>query len=141
MNIHGRRVNCDALERSGSGYTARHQPDFALSGDPWFRGLELKSGPDGGVFLIDWYDKQACHRREPEIWDRSNGRIYRIRGVDYEPLEPFDLEKLKPAPLVARGLLGADELEVFLAEWDERTAAGSSRIVTPIVVDSVLRRS
>ena len=28
--------------------------------------------------MIDWYDMQACHRREAEIHDRTNGRIYKV---------------------------------------------------------------
>ncbi len=47
-NIHGNRVNNDLLERRGSGYVGKHGTDFLLSGDPWFRGLNLKYGPDGG---------------------------------------------------------------------------------------------
>ena len=47
-NIHGHRVNHDRLERQGSGYVARHDQDFLKANDPWFRGLELKYGPDGG---------------------------------------------------------------------------------------------
>lgn len=78
-NIHGNRVNNDLLERRGSGYVGHHGPDFLLANDRWFRGINLRYGPDGTVYLIDWYDRNACHRINPEIWDRTNGRIYRIR--------------------------------------------------------------
>jgi len=77
-NIHGNRVNNDLLERKGSGYIGRHGKDFLHANDKWFRGINLKYGPDGGVYLIDWYDKNACHRTNPEVWDRTNGRIYKI---------------------------------------------------------------
>ena len=53
-NIHGNRVNNDLLERSGSGYVGQHGKDFLFAGDVWFRGLNLKYGPDGGVYLSDW---------------------------------------------------------------------------------------
>jgi putative membrane-bound dehydrogenase-like protein len=75
-NIHGRRINMDTLKPKGSGYVASHGPDFLLANDAWARFINMKYGPDGNVYLIDWYDKQACHRPEPEIWDRTNGRIY-----------------------------------------------------------------
>jgi putative membrane-bound dehydrogenase-like protein len=55
-NVHGRRVNHDRLERHGSGYAGRHEPDFLFANQPWFRGVELKYGPDGGVYLADWTD-------------------------------------------------------------------------------------
>lgn len=78
-NVHGNRVNCDILEREeGSGYVGHHGKDLLLANDHYFRGINLRYGPDGSVYLIDWYDKNACHRTNPEIWDRSNGRIYRM---------------------------------------------------------------
>ncbi len=77
-NIHGNRVNRDRLERSGSGYVARHAEDFLHAGDEWFRGLMLKSGPDGSVFLIDWSDSGECHESDAHGAHRESGRIYRI---------------------------------------------------------------
>ncbi|QDU41015.1 FG-GAP repeat protein [Maioricimonas rarisocia] len=77
-NIHGNRVNNDILRQERSGYVGLHGQDFLFANDRWFRGINLKYGPDGGVFLIDWYDQNACHRHDPEIWDRTNGRIYKV---------------------------------------------------------------
>jgi putative membrane-bound dehydrogenase-like protein len=79
-NIHGNRLNNDLLEPvdGDSGYVGHHGDDFLFANDHYYRGINLRCGPDGSVYLIDWYDKNACHRRDPEIWDRSNGRIYRI---------------------------------------------------------------
>jgi putative membrane-bound dehydrogenase-like protein len=79
-NIHGRRVNMDVLSRHGSGYVASHGDDFLKVPDPWFRGLELKYGPDGGVYLTDWSDTGECHDYN-EI-HRENGRIYKITYGD-----------------------------------------------------------
>ena len=84
-NIHGNRINCDILEPKGSGYVGRHGKDFLKANDRWFRGINMKYAPDGTVYLIDWYDKNACHRTNPEIWDRTNGRIYRIVYGDKKP--------------------------------------------------------
>lgn len=77
-NVHGNRINECALEQTGSGYVGHRAGDTMLANDRWFRGINLKYGPDGSVYLIDWYDKNACHRMNPEIWDRTNGRIYNI---------------------------------------------------------------
>lgn len=77
-NIHGNRLNNDLLRRSGSGFVGEHGKDFLLANDQWFRGINFRAGPDGGVYLIDWYDRQACHRTNPEIWDRTNGRLYKV---------------------------------------------------------------
>ena len=63
-NLHGNRVNQDVLERIGSGYVAHHGKDFLFANDPWFRGLALMYGPDGGVFVSDWCDTGECHNYE-----------------------------------------------------------------------------
>ncbi|MBI5761595.1 MAG: c-type cytochrome, partial [Planctomycetales bacterium] len=87
-NIHGNRVNQDILERHGSGYVGKHGKDLLVANDRWFRGINLKSGPDGSVYVIDWYDKNACHRVNPEIWDRTNGRIYNVKYVGHAARVP-----------------------------------------------------
>ena len=83
-NVHGNRINCDLLEAEAgsSAMVGHHGKDLLLANDHYFRGINLRYGPDGSVYLIDWYDKHACHRTNPEIWDRSNGRIYRISYGD-----------------------------------------------------------
>lgn len=77
-NIHGNRVNVDVLKRDGSGFIGSHGEDFLLTRDQWSQMLYLTYGPDGNVWVIDWYDATQCHRNEPEIPDRTNGRIYRV---------------------------------------------------------------
>jgi putative membrane-bound dehydrogenase-like protein len=74
-NVHGHRVNNDILKRVGSGYVASHGKDFALSTDPWFMGVTLRTGPDGSVFVSDWSDTGECHTYKP---DTTTGRIYKI---------------------------------------------------------------
>jgi putative membrane-bound dehydrogenase-like protein len=85
-NIHGRRINMDVLKPKGSGHVAGHGADFLFANDAWARFINLRYGPDGNVYLIDWYDKQACHHRDPNIWDRGNGRIYKICYRDTKPV-------------------------------------------------------
>lgn len=116
-NLHGNRVNHDSLERQGSGYVARHQKDFLLAGDAWFRGLELKYGPDGGVFVIDWSDAGECHDTDRHSAHHESGRIYKVsygqpapRRVDLARRGDVDLAKLQLHPndwyaRVARRLL------------------------------------
>lgn len=85
-NIHGKRINRDRLERRGSGYVARHDRDFLMANDPWFRGLELKYGPDGAVYLTDWYDTGECHENDADGAHRENGRIYKIAQGTPKPV-------------------------------------------------------
>jgi putative membrane-bound dehydrogenase-like protein len=100
-NIHGNRVNNDLLERvpGQSGFVGHHGRDLLLANDRYFRGINLRYGPDGTVLLIDWYDKNACHRTNPEIWDRTNGRVYRIAYGDVKPAT-VDLSSWTVAELV-----------------------------------------
>ena len=84
FNVHGHRINRETLTRSGSGWKASHAPDFLETFDKWFMGVALDYGPDGALYFIDWYDKTNCHRRQPERWDRSNGRMYRVRYKGWE---------------------------------------------------------
>ncbi len=99
-NIHGNRVNVDRLVPHGSGYIGKHSDDLLMANDRWFRGINLRTGPDGTVYLIDWYDRNACHRVNPEIWDRTNGRVYNVAyGVPQR--ESVHLSSLSDAELAA----------------------------------------
>lgn len=97
-NIHGNRVNMDRLYRDGSGYVGKHGDDLLLANDRWYRGINLRTGPDGSVYLIDWYDRNACHRVNPEIWDRTNGRVYNI-SYGLPNRQSVDLSKLSDSQL------------------------------------------
>ncbi len=123
-NLHGHRVNQEMVERKGSGYVGRHQPDFLFSNDRQHMGVTLKYGPDGGLFLTDWYDSQTCHNVNGEIWNRSNGRIYKIT-YGTPDTQPVDLRKSTDKELV--GLQGhRNDWHVRMARLilQERAAAG-----------------
>jgi putative membrane-bound dehydrogenase-like protein len=112
-NIHGNRLNNDRLEPKGSGYVGTHAPDPVLMNDKWSRLINFKYGPDGSVYMIDWYDKQACHNPNGEIWDRTNGRIYKLIYND-QPAVTVDLAKKSNSQLV--------ELLVHPNDWYGRHA-------------------
>ena len=77
-NINGARLNVDHLTRSGSGYVATHKPDFIVMNDAWSQWLNFKYDPSGSVFAIDWYDKNQCHNKNPDVHDKTMGRIFKI---------------------------------------------------------------
>ena len=52
--------------------------DFLFANDLWFRGMEMKYGPDGGVYMTDWSDIGECHENDADGAHRENGRIYKI---------------------------------------------------------------
>lgn len=112
LNQHGRRMNVDRLEREGSGYVGRHEPDILNAADPWFRGVEVTYGPDGGVYILDWSDTGECH--EATGVHRTSGRIYKVTYGDPKPFTQQDLTK---APLVK-----LVQLVQYGDEWHSRAA-------------------
>jgi len=96
LNMHGRRANVERLERNGSGYVGKHEPDVFLSDDPWFRGIEISTGPEGSGFILDWSDTGECH--DSTGVHRTSGRIFRISyGNVVQPSRlPFSWRKPWP---------------------------------------------
>lgn len=89
---------------------------FAIeSADSWFRPVDIKDGPDGNIYVADWYDGQLAHTANYQGgMDRERGRIYRIRsrGSRVESREP---EKVAPkAGKFHLGQLGTSELVALL---------------------------
>jgi putative membrane-bound dehydrogenase-like protein len=66
------------LEAKGSSFTARRGGDFLIGNDTWFRPVDALTGPDGSVYLADWYDKRINHVDPRDTWDKTNGRIYKV---------------------------------------------------------------
>jgi putative membrane-bound dehydrogenase-like protein len=118
-NIHGARINMDLLTPKGSGYEGNRGPDFLFAHDAWSQILYLQYGPDGQVYMIDWYDKNQCHHREINNHDRTNGRIFKVsskRAADSKPSpQPMpDLNKLSDDDLV--------QLQLNSNDWHVRHA-------------------
>ena len=61
-NIHGNGINVDVLERNGSTYRAKAAPDFLRANDSWFMPVSQKTGPDGCLYILDWYDRYHCYQ-------------------------------------------------------------------------------
>jgi putative membrane-bound dehydrogenase-like protein len=96
-NIHGRRMNNDLLIRKGSGYVAAHGQDLARSEDPWFMGVTVRYGPDGGVFVSDWSDTGECHSTRNTR--KETGRLFKITYGDPKPFT-LDLPRMSNSELV-----------------------------------------
>ncbi len=99
-SIHGCSIKRDILQRRGSTFVARHAPDFLVSGDKNFRPINLRWGPDGSIYVIDWHDQNPCHQAAPDSWDMTHGRIYKIQRKGTKRKPPGDLSKKSSAELV-----------------------------------------
>ncbi|HEY2951660.1 MAG TPA: PVC-type heme-binding CxxCH protein, partial [Verrucomicrobiae bacterium] len=102
-NIHQSAINCDRLTPVGSTYKAEKESkllgtskgdfavgagNFLVSKDPWFRPVSTQTGPDGALWIADWYDKYPCYQNanaDPEGVDREHGRIWRVVWVGNQP--------------------------------------------------------
>jgi putative heme-binding domain-containing protein len=65
--------------------------------------VSQKIGPDGCLYVMDWYDRYHCYQdanRDSPGLDRSKGRIYRISYGDVPPFKPYDLQKLSTDELL-----------------------------------------
>ena len=98
-NIHGFRANTDIVERAGSGYVGKHGEDFLFAHDSWSQMLNFRYGPDGSVHVIDWYDKNQCHSRNPDVHDKTLGRIFKIAHENDEWVQ-VDLQDKNDQELV-----------------------------------------
>jgi putative membrane-bound dehydrogenase-like protein len=95
-NIHGGCINVDKLQRDGSTYSAKPEADFLTANDAWFMPVSQKVGPDGCLYILDWYDRCHCYQdanRDPAGIDRERGRLYRIRHKDTPAAGKYDLAK------------------------------------------------
>ncbi|MDB6038371.1 MAG: Cytochrome c, partial [Verrucomicrobiales bacterium] len=112
LNLHGRRANQEILERTGSGYVGHHGQDLLFSADPWFRGMELSYGPDGGVYVLDWSDTGECH--ESTGVHRTSGRIFKVTFGEPKPPLEVNLAGTSDAALI--------DLQTNANEWFSRYA-------------------
>lgn len=87
-NVMPSRINRDRIEWRGSTGVGHEMPDFASTTDPWFRPVDLQLGPDGALWVADFYNRIIGHYEVPLPHpgrDRERGRIWRIvppKGAD-----------------------------------------------------------
>src|SRR5262245_12176227 len=100
-NLLSNAVYWHVLERQGSSFTARFGGELLNANDTWFRPVDCLTGPDGSVYVADWYDKRATHLDPIDNWDRTNGRVYKIEAHGTPPVKGLALSKMSSKELVA----------------------------------------
>ena len=95
-DFRGHRVNSFEIQDApnGSGYVARQTPDLLASDHVAFRPIDQHVGPDGAVYIADWYNPIIQHGevdfRDPRR-DRTHGRIWRLAPAGGTGTEKPDL--------------------------------------------------
>jgi hypothetical protein len=101
------------LTPSGTDYKARYGWNLVASDDEWSAPIEAQVGPDGHMWVIDWYNFIVQHNPTPagyrtgkgsayetELRDKTHGRIYRVVYTKAKPEQPFTLKDATPEMLV-----------------------------------------
>ena len=100
--IQGRIVESEVIPDHSS-FRTRDLARPVTSDDRWFRPVDIKAGPEGALYVCDWYDQQVNHYRNHEgKIDTFNGRIYRLKGKGNKPMLPGDLSRLSAPDLLGR---------------------------------------
>lgn len=89
-DFRGHRVCRFVLSEDGAGFAARQQPDLISSQHVAFRPIDVKQGPDGAIYIADWYNPIIQHGevdfRDPRR-DHTHGRIWRVTAKDRKTVE------------------------------------------------------
>lgn len=77
----GNRVKRFSVTRRGAGFSLDWKAPLLLSRHRNFRPVDVKVGPDGAIYVVDWYNPVTCHQddayRDPTR-DKAHGRIWRL---------------------------------------------------------------
>lgn len=115
------RVCRFTIKPNGSGYISRQQPEIVTTGHVAFRPIDARMGPDGALYIADWYNPIIQHGEvdfRDDRRDLEHGRIWRVsfpeRDLDHWPrfdeLPPVELLALLEDPSLAARQFARQEL-------------------------------
>lgn len=114
------------VETVGSTFKTKDIGYAIDSSDTWFRPVDVKDGPDGAVYVADWYDGQLAHTANYQGGlDRDHGRIYRIRSRT----SPKPGQHVKDLPMKSLGQLSSADLIKVLASPDRWHREAARRLM------------
>lgn len=94
-------VQLTRFEPDGSSVKNIDERRILETDDHWFRPVNIKAGPDGAIYIADWYDSRLSHVDPRDTWHKSSGRVYRLRGKNQSVKQAkFDLSKYSNDQLI-----------------------------------------
>ena len=130
-----RTINSVRVHREGAGIRLEQGPDLVKSSDPWFRPVALYFGPDGALYIVDWYNKIISHnevRRTHPDRDKDRSRIWRVRHRSMSRPEVPDLTTAPDSELP--GHLAADITWEARAAWHQIADRGALSLAPDLMV-------
>jgi len=79
------------LNESGSGYVSQPLPEVLKSSHRSFRPVDIKMGPDGAIYVVDWYNPVIDHGEvdfHHPLRDHKHGRIWRLSAKGRPLVKP-----------------------------------------------------
>lgn len=99
----GSLVEVHRFEDAGSGFKTTQLPRLMTSSNNSFRPVDVSVGPDGAIYLADWYNPVIGHYQasyaDPQR-DRTHGRIWRLSSTRHAPVRQPDLASMTAAELL-----------------------------------------
>ncbi len=88
------------FENNGSTFKVTDESRILETDDKWFRPVDIKAGPDGAVYMADWYDSRLSHVDPNDTWDKNTGRVYRFRSTERTVVPKFDISTYTNGQLI-----------------------------------------
>lgn len=131
-DFRGNRINRFVITDQGSGYAGKQVEDVIKTNHRSFRPVDVRIGPDGALYIADWYNPIIQHGevdfRDPRR-DHTRGRIWRVSAKDRAPLNKPKISGASTDALFA--LLSAPE------DWTRFFAKRELRERGPSVLEAV----
>jgi len=151
----GHLVASFVLDKKGSTFSAKNSWNLVAGDDEWFAPIMAEVGPDGNVWIIDWYNYIVQHNPTPAgfktgkgnayetpLRDKTHGRIYRLVAKHGKESPKLDLKNAKPEQLVAA--LKSDNLfwrkhaqRLLIERGNEDVVTGLLKLLADPTVDEV----
>lgn len=139
-DFRGHRVNRFALTEEGSGYRSKQLPDLMSSTHGSFRPVDVNIGPDGAIYLADWFNPIIQHGevdfRDPRR-DQVHGRIWRVTMKGRPLATPTDLTKPSDADVLEK-LKSPDQAVRY---WAKQEIKSRKIKQLPALLDAFLKKN